>query len=122
MCGYSDQQCCVKDVSSILYSIIKAPISRNEPGRTHTHSHTHTHTHNAKTTQVLPVYCSKDIAVVANRLQQYANQINHKMKNGSHKHLDVPKPKSKHFLQRKYNNIKKTQTTSRLLYWRFSIQ
>jgi len=38
MCGYSGQQCCVKDVFSILKQ--KTPISRKEPGRTEKHTQT----------------------------------------------------------------------------------
>jgi len=34
MCSYSDQQCCVKDVS--FYFEIEAPIPRKEPGTIHT--------------------------------------------------------------------------------------
>jgi len=38
MCGYSCQQCCVKEVSSISILKSKARISRKEPGRTHTYT------------------------------------------------------------------------------------
>jgi len=38
MYGYSGQQCCVKDVSSIFVFIMKQKVStpRKEPGKTHT--------------------------------------------------------------------------------------